>query len=161
MNRPAPRLRTCAHVLALAAVAALAAPRPARAQQTCSISAATALAFGTYDPFSTTPLDSTSQVTFRCPPGPKVRIALDAGSSGAFSARTLRAGGEVLLYNLYADAARTVIWGDGTGGSSIGPLVVVKGPAGTNIAYVFGRIPARQDPVVAVYQDLIRVTFDL
>jgi spore coat protein U domain-containing protein, fimbrial subunit CupE1/2/3/6 len=163
MKRLAARPRTCAHAHALAlaaALAALAAPRPVRAQQTCSISTSIGLAFGTYDPFATTPLDSTAQIQFRCPPGPKARLSLDAGSSGTFAARELRAGNEVLRYNLYADAARTVVWGDGTGGSSIGPLVVVNGASGT-VAYVFGRIPAGQDPVVAVYQDLIRVTLDL
>jgi spore coat protein U domain-containing protein, fimbrial subunit CupE1/2/3/6 len=156
-------MRTGAHVLAIAvASAALSAPVPARPQPqaACSISTATGLAFGTYDPFSTAPLDSTAQIVYRCPPG-HTRITLDAGSSGTFASRELRAGGEVLRYNLYADAARTVIWGDGTGGSSIGPLVVVKAGAGTSIAYVFGRIPAGQDPVVAVYRDLIRVTLEL
>lgn len=175
MKRPRPRPRTSAHaaapralrpgvlgVLALVAlVALLGAPAAARAQQGCSISSTGALAFGAYDPFATTPLDSTSQVVYRCTPAPRIRISLDAGGSGSFAARELRRGADVLRYNLYLDAARTVVWGDGTGGSATGPQVTVRGAGGTVTAYVFGRIPAGQDPVPGTYADTVRVTFDL
>jgi spore coat protein U-like protein len=163
---PRPRPRTSAHAAAPLALAAglgalaLLTPAPARAQQGCSISS-TALAFGAYDPFATTPLDSTSELIYRCPPGPRLRISLDAGGSGSFAARELRRGADVLRYNLYLDAARTVVWGDGAGGSATGPQVTVTGAGGTVTAYVFGRIPAGQDPVPGTYADTIRVTYDL
>jgi spore coat protein U-like protein len=162
MKRPATRPRTSAHRALLLAAGLLLAAAPGAAEaQSCSFAFATDLSFGTYDPLATTPLDSTSTLLYRCPRGQALRVSLDRGQGPSFAARELRAGGETLRYNLYLDAARTVIWGDGTGGSSIGPGVRVDGPFGTTVAYVFGRVPAQQDPVVATYRDTIRVTFDL
>jgi spore coat protein U-like protein len=90
-----------------------------------------------------------------------VRISLDGGLAGSFAARALTLGSERLLYNLYLDAARTVVWGDGTGGSQAGPGVITRGALGTTTAYVFGRVFAGQDAVEGVYGDTIRVTFEL
>jgi spore coat protein U-like protein len=153
MKRPGLRL------LLLAALGA--APVAARAAPTCSFAAGNPLAFGPYDPFATAPRDATSTLVYRCPPGQGVRITLDAGASGSFATRELRQGSEVLRYNLYLDAARTVVWGDGTGGSSAGPGVTSRGPGGVTTAWVFGRIFAAQDPVAGAYGDTIRVTFEL
>lgn len=160
MKRPLAKPRTSAHralrgALAALALAAAAAPAPAEAQQAC-LGGAGGLAFGTYDPFSSAPLDSTSTIFALCPAGRTVRISIDAGHSRSFAARTLRSGSEVLRYNLYLDAARTVVWGDGTGGSS-----VRTSGGGLVVATVYGRIPPGQDPVVGAYRDVIRVTFDL
>ncbi len=143
-------------------VAALAAvPSLARAAPACTFAVGSALAFGPYDPFATTPRDATSTLVYRCPPGRLVRITLDRGLGGSFAARELRQGVEVLLYNLYLDAARTVVWGDGSGGSAPGPGVEVRGAMGTTTAYVFGRIPAAQDAAAGPYADTIRVSFEL
>jgi spore coat protein U-like protein len=144
--------------LLLAALAA--APGLVRAAPKCNFATASALDFGAYDPFATSPRDGTSTLSYRCPPGQQPRISLDPGSSGTFAARLMRQGAEVLAYDLFLDAARTVIWGDGTGGSSAGPGVATQG-GGTTTAYVFGRIPAGQDPVAGSFADTIRVTFDL
>lgn len=139
----------------------LLAPASARAAPTCSFGAANALAFGTYDPLAATPLDSQATLTYRCPRGQRVRISFDTGLSGAFAAREMRMGNERLLYNLFLDAARTAVWGDGTGGSGVGPGVVAPGGMGTSVAYVFGRVPAAQDAVAGLYSDIVRVTFEL
>jgi spore coat protein U-like protein len=153
-------LRRASTVLALAAAAAL-APSRARGAPTCAFGVAGALSFGVYDPLSTTPTDSSSTISYRCPKGQPVQIALDAGLAGSFAARALTLGGERLLYNLYLDAARTMVWGDGTGGSRAGPGVVTHGAGGTTTVYVFGRVPAGQDVVAGTYGDTIRVTFQL
>ena len=43
-----------------------------------------------------------------------------------------------LAYNLYREASRSIIWGDGTGGSAVG--------SGTGATHtVYGRIPSRQN----------------
>jgi spore coat protein U-like protein len=153
-------LHRASTVLAVAAAAAL-APSAARAAPVCSFGVASALAFGVYDPLATAHADSSSTLTYRCPKGQAVRISLDAGLAGSFAARALTMGSERLLYNLYLDAARTIVWGDGTGGSQVGPGAVTHGAGGTTTAYVFGRIPAGQDAAVGVYGDTIRVTFEL
>lgn len=157
-------LRTASTVLAVAAAVAL-APSAARAQKgggpICAFGVANALAFGAYDPLAPAPADSSATMSYRCPAGQPLRISLDAGLSGSFSARALTMGTERLLYNLYLDAGRTMVWGDGTGGSRVGPGVTTHGAGGTVTAYVFGRIPAGQDVAAGVYADTIRVDFQL
>ncbi len=144
----------------LAVLAAAAAPGAVLAAPKCTFGTASNLGFGPYDPISAPAADGTSTLTYQCPPGQGVRITLDAGSSGSFAARTMRLGVEVLRYNLYLDAARTTIWGDGSGGSSPGPGVTTRAGS-TTTAWVFGRIDAGQDAVAGAYSDTIRVTFEL
>lgn len=157
MNRVA---RRNASVVLLAAAAL--APVGARAAPACIFGASTALAFGAYDPLSALPTDSTSTLSYRCPQKPPpLRILIDRGLTGSYAARELRQGAEVLLYNVYLDAQRTIVWGDGTDGSRVGPMVVVQGDAGTRTVYVFGRIPAGQDAALGVYSDTLRVTFEM
>lgn len=150
--------RLARRALLLAALAA--APGAVRSAPTCAFGVASALDFGPYDPLAASPTDGTSTLSYQCPPGQKVRISLDPGSSGSFGAREMRQGVEALQYNLYLDAARTVIWGDGTGGSAVGPGVTTRS-GGTTTAWVFGRIPAGQDAVAGAFSDTIRVTFEL
>lgn len=160
MFRPARTPRTSAHralraLLAAAALGLAAAPAAAGAQA-CFFRSADALSFGAYDPFAAAPLDSTSQLVAVCVSQQPVRVSLDRGQSATFAARELRLGGEVLRYNLYLDAARITIWGDGTGGTA-----VYTSTRNMLRATVYGRIPPGQDPVVGTYRDTIRVTFDL
>lgn len=154
-------LRRASTVLALLAAAAALAPSRALGVPTCSFGVAGALSFGVYDPLAATPTDSSSTMSYRCPKGQPVQISLDAGLAGSFAARALTLGTERLLYNLYLDAARTIVWGDGTGGSQSGPGVTTHGAGGTTTVYVFGRIPAGQDVAAGTYGDTIRVTFQL
>jgi spore coat protein U-like protein len=152
-------LRLASSVLVLAAAAL--APAAARAAPTCSFGVAGALAFGVYDPLAAAHADSSSTLSYRCPRGQGVRISLDRGLTGSYAAREMRQGEERLLYNLYLDAQRSIVWGDGTDGSRAGPGVITHGAMGTTTTYVFGRIPAGQDVVAGVYGDTVRVTFEL
>lgn len=163
MNRPCThrRLRGARRALAAAAIAALSlVPGGASAAPSCTFVVASDLAFGAYDPFAAAPLDSTTTFQYRCPKGQILRVTLDAGSSGSFAWRALRQGAEVLRYNLYLDAARTTVWGDGTGGSSVGPgETSISG--GVTTAWVFARVPAAQDVASGPYADTISITIDL
>lgn len=145
-------------LIAAAALAALASAGEARAG-TCTISSATPVALGGYDVFDASPLDSTGVITYECTGvvgGDTVQIALDAGSSGTFAARTMTAGAETLAYNLYLDAARTAVWGDGTGGTSTyGPVAATEGQTSVT---VYGRAPAGQDVAAGSYSDTVVVT---
>jgi len=161
MNRPGRSRPVHARHFALVAVCAWLLPAPAAAAPTCDFLVASALAFGTYDPLATVPVDSSSQLQYKCPPGQPVRISIDAGQSGTFSARELRSGAERLRYNVYLDAQRQTIWGDGSGGSAAGPLVVSVGAGGVTTAWMFGRIFAGQDVAVGAYADTLRITLDL
>ena len=119
------------------------------------------MVFGTYDVLVATPLDTTGSVDYRCTQRDhNIMITLDRGGAASFATRRMVKGSEQLLYNLYLDAARTVIWGDGTGGTQ----AFIRGnPQGNNqdlSVPIFGRIPARQDLGVGAYTDTIIVTLN-
>ena len=120
----------------------------------CTISV-TSVAFGTYNVFTTTADDSTGTITYRCnSTAANISIALSDGSSSTFSPRTLRKGSEVLQYNLYRNAARTTIWGDGTGGTSVYSLANPPNNSNVNLT-IYGRIPAQQDVSAGNYSDTV------
>jgi spore coat protein U-like protein len=120
----------------------------------CTISV-TSVAFGNYNVFTTTADDSTGTITYRCnSTAANISIALSDGSSSTFSPRTLRKGSEVLQYNLYRNAARTTIWGDGTGGTSVYSLANPPNNSNVNVT-IYGRIPAQQDVSAGSYTDTV------
>jgi spore coat protein U-like protein len=120
----------------------------------CTISV-TSVAFGNYNVFTTTPDDSTGTITYRCnSTAANISITLSDGSSSTFTPRTLRKGSEILDYNLYRNAARTNIWGDGTGGTSIYTRANPPNNSNVNVP-VYGRIPALQDVSAGNYTDTV------
>ena len=108
--------------------------------------------FGSYDVFNMQSVESTGNVAVTCDVSTPYSIALTPGS-GNFASRTLTSGANTLAYNLYADPARTSVWGDGTAGT-----VTVSGSAVSANHTVYGRIPARQNVFAGSYSDLITVT---
>ena len=117
--------------------------------------------FGIYEPLTTVHLDVIGQIQVRCQAQPGTfSIIIGPGISGDQLARRLSAGGgNVLLYNLFRDAARTQIWGDGTP-----PTFVVAGSRTTKgrpsvFNYpVYGRIFANQAPDPGLYTDNLVIT---
>jgi spore coat protein U-like protein len=147
----AERFRTLIRI-ALAVAAVLAVARPAAADR-CTVTA-TPIAFGSYNVFASSPTDSTATVTFECNGGGRQPIAIAlAPSAGAGSAR-LVSGAERLYYGLFQNAARTVLWGDGTGGSQ--PYVTDRSKDPVTLP-VFGRIAPGQDVAVGTYHDTVTV----
>lgn len=129
----------------------------------CSISA-TAAAFGTYTPTTTTPTDSTATVSVSCSATVAVAVsyslALSAGNSGDETSRALYSGSNTLRYQLYTDAARTQIWGDGNSGTSPvqnGYLLGALAPV-TTTTTTYGRVPAQQNVAPGSYQDTVMLT---
>jgi spore coat protein U-like protein len=125
----------------------------ARAEANCTIST-TSVAFGSYDVFSATPRDATGTVQIDCAPRENIQVWLSRGSSSVFSPRTLRSGLNVLDYNLFRNAARTQVWGDGSAGTSIFSGNNIRSTTQT----VYGRVPAAQDAAVGNYTDTIVAT---
>jgi spore coat protein U-like protein len=115
------------------------------------------VAFGTYNPVSATPTDSVGTIYYFCQGGASPVISVSAGSAGSFSPRGMVAMADVLAYNLYADAARTVVWGDGTSGSVTVPGVTSAGLVTTSI---YGRIFALQSVSAGNYSDTLIVTIN-
>ncbi|MDO8684810.1 MAG: spore coat U domain-containing protein [Armatimonadota bacterium] len=142
--------------LSLGLAVALAWPRTAMA--VCTIST-TPVSFGNYNVFSVTPLDTTGTVTYRCGTERNIRISLNRGGAATFNPRRMLKGSEALNYNLYRDAARTTIWGDGTGGTQV--YFDANPPNNQNVTVnIFGRIPAGQDVTAGSYTNTITATID-
>lgn len=120
-------------------------------QSACSVTA-TSVAFNPYDVFNTLNNDITGTLTIRCNPSQAYTLSLSTGA-GTYTSRKLVNGPFALDYNLYTDAARTTIWGDGTSGTS-----TVSGNAKNATHTVYGRIPARQNARMGNYTDTIVVT---
>lgn len=125
----------------------------------CSVGAS-AIAFGAYDGLTGLPLDSTATLTYRCDdvlPGDSIIVQLSRGIAPSYLPRTLRQGGFQLEYNLYLDALRTRIWGDGSAGTQqLGPFFPPNALS-TNVS-VYGRIAGGQPVPGGSYSDTVIVT---
>lgn len=147
--------RTIVHVLIGIAIWLLSSTSAwAQLPPSCTISV-TSVAFGTYNVFTTTAVDSTGTITYQCnSKATNISISLSDGSSTTYSPRTLRKGSEILQYNLYSDAARTTVWGDGTDGTSVYTIANPSNNSNVTVT-VYGRIPAQQDVSAGSYTDTV------
>lgn len=123
---------------------------PATAFAQCSVNAV-GVSFGSYDPFSDQNLDGTGSVSVACGPPTPYSISLGAGG-GTYLSRSMSSGAYVLAYNLYTDATRTTVWGDGTASTA-----VLQGSASPGSHTVYGRIPGRQNARAGIYTDTVTV----
>lgn len=127
---------------------------------TCSFSSVIGVAFGTYDVFESTALDSTGSITIVCSglqPMDLITVDLGYGSGAVGTSRHMLNGMNTLGYDLFVDASRTMLWGDGSNGTVVlGPLSIANDTPTTWTVY--GRIPAQQNVAVGSYSDSILVT---
>jgi len=124
----------------------------------CNTLTASDMAFGAYDPFSGTSLDSTNTVSVTCTTGTSWDVALNAGTTtgGTIALRKMTNGSETLDYNVYTNAGHTTIWGDGTSGSN---TVTGTGTGAAQNSTAYGRVMVSQTGVsTGSYSDLITVT---
>ncbi len=116
--------------------------------------------FGTYSAFSTTAVTSTSAFSVNCTPPATALITITTGGSGTFNSRQMASGGNRMNYNLYMDAANTIIWGDGTSGTQYVTFVATPGqkdyPA-TGLATIYATIPAGLNVAPGVYTDTVNM----
>lgn len=135
---------------------------PLSAPAVCTLSTAN-VAFGAYSPANFIPLDVTGSIAVSCDgvAGQAISytVAFNTGGSGSFVSRKMLYGPYALNYNLYLDAPRTTVWGDGTVGSGI-LTDAYASIAGMNVRnyLVYGRIPANQPVPPGVYNDTLVVT---
>lgn len=120
---------------------------------TCTVSA-TAVAFGTsINPLVSSSLTPTGTITVACTNGfasTTFTIAATAGS-GSFAQRYMKdSASNQMNYNLYTDTNHTVIWGDGTGGSSV---INGANEAATTTYTVYGKLSFPQTLGPATYPD--------
>jgi spore coat protein U-like protein len=132
----------------------------ARAQaMSCTVINTSSVRFGSYDVFDNQPLDSTGNLEFRCTQvaaGDMLSIQLNRGESNSFLPRAMMHRGMRFEYNLYLDAARTIVWGDGTSGTSAYTARPIEGQ--TISVPIYGRIPPRQNVAIGSYSDSIVLT---
>ncbi len=147
----------------IAAVAILFLAHPVASSALTCTATAGSTNFGSYNPLSAAPADSVGTISVTCTNLLSLlvgyTIQLSTGLSTTYAAREMANGAYRLQYNLYTGPGRTVIWGDGTGGSatvSDGYLLLLLS---TTIDYsVYGRIPAGQNVAVGTYADTIVVS---
>lgn len=127
----------------------------------CSVSLSS-MAFGAYNTQAPSPTDTVGTLSVSCsspdPASSTFTIALGPGGSGDTNSRVMRSGTHPLYYNLYTNVARTIVWGDDSGG---GESVASGFPPTSRTARTFsiyGRIPALQNAWVGIYHDSITVT---
>lgn len=153
-----PSLRRVTHGAMLAALLAMLAA-PSLAATSCSFKSSAPVDFGAYDVFSASAnLDGVGSIAIKCHGGggPTFSVSLGSGmwSSGYASRRMRHDGDNFLNYNLYTDVRRTLVWGDGTGGSR---TRTAAANSDTTLS-IYGGIPAGQDVAAGIYLDNITVT---
>lgn len=119
----------------------------------------TDISFGAYDVVSPVPLDSTGSISITCDERPSARVTVSIGqspNSGVFNPRQMNNISTLMNYNVYIDSARTIIWGDGTAGTSTQRVTVPS--ARSRRLTTYGRVPPLQDLSVGVYTDTLTVT---
>jgi spore coat protein U-like protein len=130
-------------------------PMPALAS--CSFRSVTDVGFGTYNVFDILPNASgVGNITVKCQGGPSnaFDVTLSTGQSHSYVSRMMKSGASTLIYNIYTSASRSIVWGDGTGGSST--QTAYKNS--TTTLSLFGQIPAGQDVANGIYTDNLIAT---
>lgn len=130
----------------------------------CTI-AANSFNFGTYDPLSAVANDTTGTVSVTCSALVinalvNYDIQLSTGSSSSYTERTMISGAYNLGYNFYTNSSRTLVWGDGSGGTSVindGYTLAILAPVTRNYT-IYGQIPAEQAVAPGAYTDSIVAT---
>lgn len=147
-------------VLAQAATAGNSFQVTATVTSACTVSGTT-LNFGaSIDPLATaTPLDATSTLSVQCTNTTPYTVALNAGANAGgasnFGSRTMKSGANTLGYQLYLDAGRSSVWGDGTASSSTS---AGTGTGSAQTLTLYGRLPSLANVVPGSYTDTVTVT---
>jgi len=123
----------------------------------CTLSTS-AISFGTVNPISGSNVDATGGISVTCTNGTSwtASAGVGSGSGASFAARRMSSGGNTLNYNIFTDAGRTTVWGDGTGSTA------TLGNSGTGTAQnvtLYGRVASGQTAVTpGSYSDTVAVT---
>jgi spore coat protein U-like protein len=137
--------------LVAAAAAALAACAAPAAAANCDVSPQ-GVSFGAYDSLASAPLDGVGNIAVNCNKIVSFTISLSTGG-GSYVERRMSGASAQLGYNLYRDASRLIVWGDGSAGST----TVSATPDNGNIP-IYGRVRPLQSVPLGSYADTIVVT---
>lgn len=155
-------MRAAGAMMPLLLLLLLGVSMPAGAQQVCSASS-NPVAFGIYDPQSSATVDNAGSITVTCQATVSLlmsyTVKLSSGNSGALSQRKMLSGVNSLNYQVYTDAARSIIWGDGSSGTNYitdGYLLQVLTPVVKHYT-VYGRVPGSQNVKAGSYLDTLTI----
>lgn len=119
------------------------------------------LNFGNYTSGQNRHLDLTMGWSLRCTEPTRLTATVSPSpDSGSFEYRLMRRQGDAsatLKYQLYTEWSRSIVWGDGTGGS----VPIVISVFSYSQVEAFGRVFANQDAVPGEYSDDILVTIEV
>ncbi len=146
-------MRKTIHILFIAAAVSLVAHS---ANALCFwITAPPNVLFGTYSAFGGT-VSTNVSYSIRCTPNDGATISFTTGAnSSSYFPRYMRNGADLLQYNLYDNAANTIVLGDGSGGTT--KREVFNGQPG-NITFtdvIYASIPGGADVAPGVYTDTV------
>ena len=126
----------------------------------CSASV-TAVSFGGYDSSLPSALDATGGIDITCDSGAPFVLRLDPGQNswGGFNPRKQKAilALDTISYNLYRDAARVEVWGNGTSSTFVRQGV---GTGAQENFIIYGRVPGGQIIPGGLYTDAVSVTVE-
>lgn len=101
--------------------------------------------------------DITGRLTVRCDGPTRFEVAASPGY-GNYDGRTMHGpDGAVLRYNLYVDAARRRVWGDGEAGGTATIVGRSDGRKAKDFT-IYGRIPDGQPVRSGSYRDAVKVS---
>lgn len=123
----------------------------------CTVSTS-ALAFGSVDSTSASNVDAAGGLSITCTNGSAWTASADVGggSGASFANRRMTSGANLLNYNIYTSAARTTVWGDGTGSTA---TIGGTGSGSAQAVTVYGRVAGGQTSVpIGSYADVVAVT---
>jgi spore coat protein U-like protein len=110
------------------------------------------VAFGLVDVTSSAPVDTTTRIVASCTDGAAGQTVTfcpligQSTNTGYDRAMTKVGGADKLIYQLYTDASRVALWGNGTGAGIVPSFSVQLGPGGqgTGSRAIYARIAAPQ-----------------
>jgi spore coat protein U-like protein len=123
----------------------------------CTVSTS-ALAFGNVNTLSGSNVDGAGGISVTCTNGTdwSASAGVGSGAGADFTARQMTAGADLLSYNLYTDASRSTVWGDGTGATS---TIDDTGTGSVQNVSIYGRVGSGQTSAPAgSYADTVAVT---
>ena len=159
MSRRIRRARTWAAASGLLAAAG--------AQATVCTISASAIAFGTYDPVAGAGNDSTATVQVTCVPGvgdpltTTYTLTIAGTGTGNDATRSIASGAQRLYFQVYKDASRSTVWGNGsTSGAGVGSGVTSAATAVPAVRShtVYARAAAGQNVAPGTYAGTLLAT---
>ena len=123
----------------------------ATVQNSCTLNGGT-LSFGEYTTGQVDDLDAEGTISFSNCSG-TLTFELDGGQAQNIDGRRMTNGGQQLNYQIYRNAARNSVWGQGGNAQQI---VLVVPQSGT--VDVYGRIAGGQNVSSGDYTDIVNIT---